>query len=155
MRRAGPPAPQNPLPAPAARAALAAACAAIERAFGAAAIHARHRQAAKAALRSVADGLSAAAAHALARRYGDLADVLPEDLAAALRAVETRLAQERTLHRRCAAGAWYLRPSRTRLAVLTEARLILRWLRRHGHAAHFVPARAALTAPAWTDAAAE
>jgi hypothetical protein len=151
LRRVDPPA----LPSPAASDAVAAACAAIARAFGATAIMAQHRQMARTALRGLAAGRSDGALDALARRYGALAEVLPEDFTAALRAVETRLAQERTLHRRHAAGAWYLRPSRSRLAILSEARLILRFLRRYGHAAKFAPTLSALTAPPWARTAAE
>lgn len=147
--------PLSPERTAAVEAALGKACARIDREFGEGAIIARHKQMARTALRGLAGELGGTAVYAFARRYGDLAERLPAEFDAALRAVETMLAAERTLHRRYAAGAWFARPSRTRLAVLSEYRLMLRWLRRHGHGAVYAAAVDVMTRPLWARAAAE
>lgn len=144
-----------PLPTDPRKAALDAACAAIDAAFGEAAIIARHKAMARTALRSLSGSLHATAFLTFVGRYEGIVSMLPEDFAAALRKVESMLVLERSLHRRKAEGDWFLRPSRTRLAILTESRMLLRWMRRRGQARHWGAVIEALIAPVWARAAAE
>ena len=107
-------------------AAMAAALTMIDRQFGANSIHDQHKHMARKVLRALAMD------EALPAEFTDLEWGLPQDVDAALHQVEVFLSMEKQLHRRYAAGAWYLHPSRRRLAVLTAANIALRWMRRAG-----------------------
>jgi hypothetical protein len=111
--------------------AMVQACSAIAKAFGESRWHADRKMMARTAIRALSGDLWDTAADAMERRYRQLAEQLPDDLPAALVALKRRLYTEHGRLRARAMGNQYVRPSERNLRMLTEACIILRWLRRH------------------------
>ncbi len=140
MRQGEPPPDDRPFPLPGSAAAvgpaMAAALRAIDAAFHESAVTARRKQMARTMLRAAAGLRRREGRYEFWGRYRELAKAVPDvlSLADTIAALETAYVLDRAHLKRSTAQWWANKSLPVRLRHMREARLMLRWLRRHAPA---------------------